>query len=231
MQMVEKMLQTPSDPAGARSPADAAFAAKFAPEGLTFDDVLLVPSASSVLPKDVDLRTRLTRDIRLYPSSPTPTAVRNTRRTATSTSVRTARCAPRSDGPGCAGITRWPSRSGRASNESASRAASSRPEPRRAERSSGGSTGTTHRGCTAASSTSRPSSGNSSTRKRHNHRPPDGEMPTRHPHHQRPRHPRRRHHHRPTPPSPPTRPQPRLPTPTKMNKTRTQPGVRALPMS
>jgi IMP dehydrogenase len=34
-------------------------------EALTFDDVLLVPAHSSVLPKDVDLRTKLTRDIDL----------------------------------------------------------------------------------------------------------------------------------------------------------------------
>jgi IMP dehydrogenase len=34
-------------------------------EALTFDDVLLVPAHSSVMPKDVDLRTRLTRDIEL----------------------------------------------------------------------------------------------------------------------------------------------------------------------
>jgi len=34
-------------------------------EALTFDDVLLVPAASEVLPPDVDLRTRLTRDIEL----------------------------------------------------------------------------------------------------------------------------------------------------------------------
>ena len=34
-------------------------------EALTFDDVLLVPAHSSVLPKDVDLRTRLTRHIDL----------------------------------------------------------------------------------------------------------------------------------------------------------------------
>ncbi len=32
-------------------------------EALTFDDVLLVPAHSQVLPKDVDLRTRITRDI------------------------------------------------------------------------------------------------------------------------------------------------------------------------
>jgi len=34
-------------------------------EALTFDDVLLVPARSDVLPKDVDLATRLTRDIAL----------------------------------------------------------------------------------------------------------------------------------------------------------------------
>lgn len=34
-------------------------------EGLTFDDVLLVPAYSDVLPKDVDISTRLTRNIRL----------------------------------------------------------------------------------------------------------------------------------------------------------------------
>ncbi|RMG49833.1 MAG: IMP dehydrogenase [Gammaproteobacteria bacterium] len=34
-------------------------------EALTFDDVLLVPAHSTVLPKDVDLRTRLTRGIEL----------------------------------------------------------------------------------------------------------------------------------------------------------------------
>jgi len=34
-------------------------------EALTFDDVLLVPAHSSVLPKDVDLKTRLTREIGL----------------------------------------------------------------------------------------------------------------------------------------------------------------------
>lgn len=34
-------------------------------EGLTFDDVLLLPGRSSVHPRDVDVRTRLTRDIPL----------------------------------------------------------------------------------------------------------------------------------------------------------------------
>src|SRR5258705_11551921 len=34
-------------------------------DGLTFDDVLLVPGASDVLPDQVDVRTRLTREIAL----------------------------------------------------------------------------------------------------------------------------------------------------------------------
>ncbi|MBI3574876.1 MAG: IMP dehydrogenase, partial [Gammaproteobacteria bacterium] len=34
-------------------------------EGLTFDDVLLLPAHSTVLPKDVDLKTSLTRTISL----------------------------------------------------------------------------------------------------------------------------------------------------------------------
>ncbi len=38
---------------------------KFAKEGLTFDDVLLVPQHSSVLPKDVELHTHLTQKIKL----------------------------------------------------------------------------------------------------------------------------------------------------------------------
>jgi IMP dehydrogenase len=38
---------------------------KFAREGLAFDDVLLVPSESEVLPNDVSTRTRLTREIEL----------------------------------------------------------------------------------------------------------------------------------------------------------------------
>ncbi|MDY0239377.1 MAG: IMP dehydrogenase, partial [Bacteroidales bacterium] len=32
-------------------------------EGLTFDDVLLLPAASSVLPRDVDLTSRFSRNI------------------------------------------------------------------------------------------------------------------------------------------------------------------------
>ncbi|MGR9037830.1 MAG: IMP dehydrogenase, partial [Gammaproteobacteria bacterium] len=38
---------------------------KIVQEALTFDDVLLVPAHSTVLPRDVDLTTRLTREINL----------------------------------------------------------------------------------------------------------------------------------------------------------------------
>jgi IMP dehydrogenase len=38
---------------------------KYAQEGLSFDDVLLIPSESKVLPKETDVSTRLTRNIRL----------------------------------------------------------------------------------------------------------------------------------------------------------------------
>jgi len=38
---------------------------KFGPEGLTFDDVLLVPARSEVLPRDVEVGTYLTRNIKL----------------------------------------------------------------------------------------------------------------------------------------------------------------------
>lgn len=38
---------------------------KFANEGVTFDDVLLVPAKSDVLPSDVDVTTRITQNIKL----------------------------------------------------------------------------------------------------------------------------------------------------------------------
>lgn len=41
------------------------FEEKFAMDGLTFDDVLIIPAASSVLPPDVSTQTRLTRTITL----------------------------------------------------------------------------------------------------------------------------------------------------------------------
>ncbi|HTK09902.1 MAG TPA: IMP dehydrogenase [Ktedonobacteraceae bacterium] len=43
----------------------SAFDEKFTQEGLTFDDVLIVPAASSVLPREVSTQTRLTRTIDL----------------------------------------------------------------------------------------------------------------------------------------------------------------------
>jgi IMP dehydrogenase len=41
------------------------FPPKFVKEGLTFDDVLLIPAESSILPDDVDTSTQLTRNLRL----------------------------------------------------------------------------------------------------------------------------------------------------------------------
>lgn len=49
---------------------------KFAKEGLTFDDVLLIPAESDVLPADVDLKSRLARDIVL--NTPIMTAAMDT---------------------------------------------------------------------------------------------------------------------------------------------------------
>jgi IMP dehydrogenase len=48
------------------------FANRFVGEGLTFDDVLLVPAESDVLPADVDLSTMLTKKIRKHSMSLTP---------------------------------------------------------------------------------------------------------------------------------------------------------------
>ena len=44
---------------------NCAYANRFVGEGLTFDDVLLVPAESSVVPRDVKLETNLTNKIRL----------------------------------------------------------------------------------------------------------------------------------------------------------------------
>ena len=44
-------------------PLETSLPAKFAKEGLTFDDVLLVPAESSVLPNAVSTATRLTRTV------------------------------------------------------------------------------------------------------------------------------------------------------------------------
>jgi len=41
------------------------FNKKFGKEGITFDDVLLVPGQSEVLPADVDLKTQFTKNVRL----------------------------------------------------------------------------------------------------------------------------------------------------------------------
>ena len=53
---------------------------KFVKEGLTFDDVLLIPAKSDILPKDVDFSTTLARDIKL--NTPIITAAMDTVTTA-----------------------------------------------------------------------------------------------------------------------------------------------------
>jgi IMP dehydrogenase len=47
------------------TPSSKLFPKKFFGEGLTFDDVLLMPGYSQVLPRDVNIKTRLTKDISL----------------------------------------------------------------------------------------------------------------------------------------------------------------------
>ena len=47
------------------SPRSSKNVSKIAAEGLTFDDVLLMPAYSQILPRDVDISTQLTSSIRL----------------------------------------------------------------------------------------------------------------------------------------------------------------------
>ena len=54
-------MATRNSPASSKTPQDN----KFFGEGLTFDDVLLMPGYSQVLPRDVDIKTKLTKDITL----------------------------------------------------------------------------------------------------------------------------------------------------------------------
>ena len=56
------------------------FTEKFCKEGLTFDDVLLIPAASEVLPNQVDVSTWLTKNIKL--NTPIMTAAMDTVTTA-----------------------------------------------------------------------------------------------------------------------------------------------------
>ena len=52
------------------------FEEKFGKEGLTFDDVLLIPAESDILPKDIDISTQLTEKIKL--NTPVMTAAMDT---------------------------------------------------------------------------------------------------------------------------------------------------------
>ena len=49
---------------------------KFGKEGLTFDDVLLIPGESDVEPKNVDISSNLTKNIKL--NTPVVTAAMDT---------------------------------------------------------------------------------------------------------------------------------------------------------
>ena len=49
---------------------------KFVKEGLTYDDVLLIPAESNVLPNEVDFSTNLTKKVRL--NTPIMTAAMDT---------------------------------------------------------------------------------------------------------------------------------------------------------
>src|ERR671913_2488619 len=56
-------MEAPASPFAAEP--DDSYPPKFAKEGLTFDDVLLLPAESSVLPAEVSTSTRLTPRIEL----------------------------------------------------------------------------------------------------------------------------------------------------------------------
>ena len=43
----------------------SSYSDKFIGEGLTYDDVLLVPGYSEIMPKDVDISTQFTRNIKI----------------------------------------------------------------------------------------------------------------------------------------------------------------------
>src|ERR1700760_2344745 len=55
----------PAAAPGEGAMTDQAHDDKFAPVGLTFDDVLLLPAHSNVLPSEADTSTRITRRYRL----------------------------------------------------------------------------------------------------------------------------------------------------------------------
>ena len=55
---------TPAGKANTKNPP-AHSPSKFFGDGLTFDDVLLLPAYSQVLPREVNIRSRLTREITL----------------------------------------------------------------------------------------------------------------------------------------------------------------------
>ncbi len=62
---MERSSAAPAKPTSSASANGHSSAHRFAVEGLTYDDVLLVPAYSEVLPRQVDIRTRFSRNITL----------------------------------------------------------------------------------------------------------------------------------------------------------------------
>ena len=61
--MTDQVRPDPSSPGGTHAPGPPLD--KFAPVGLTFDDVLLLPAHSDVVPSEADTTTRITKQLRL----------------------------------------------------------------------------------------------------------------------------------------------------------------------
>ena len=86
---------------------NSVYARRFTGEGLTFDDVLLVPAESDVLPADVDLSTKLTNKVKL--NVPVMSAAMSVRlsRSILSSAAKTASSRTRSSSTPA---TRWETR-------------------------------------------------------------------------------------------------------------------------
>lgn len=62
---MERVKSQPQQPVAIQQTGSNFFQSRFVEEGLTFDDVLLVPAYSEVLPYEVDISARVTREIRI----------------------------------------------------------------------------------------------------------------------------------------------------------------------
>ena len=62
---MERVKSQPKAPVSHSQTGSDFLQSRFVEEGLTFDDVLLVPAYSEVLPYEVDISARVTREIRI----------------------------------------------------------------------------------------------------------------------------------------------------------------------